>query len=92
MKPESVKVLNDQIEQKLKSLKYFEDRLDKWEGNAEDFLLKSLETRHYNTEEELNHLFYILLLEEPQVFKEKWSSIYDKMQEEKDKNLVMEKE
>ena len=82
MKPESLKILVDEINYKLGRIDFFNKELQEWKKQKDDLYDRAQRRLAKLIDEALN-LLQIMNLEEPEKFKEEWESIFEKLQKEK---------
>ena len=82
MKPESLKILVDEINYKLGRIDFFNKELQEWEKQKDD-LYDRAQRRLAKLIDEASNLLQIMNLEEPEKFKKEWESIFEKLQKEK---------
>jgi len=82
MKPESLKILVDEINYKLGRIDFFNKELQEWKKQKDD-LYDRAQRRLAKLIDEASNLLQIMNLEEPEKFKEEWESIFEKLQKEK---------
>ena len=81
MKPESLKILEGEINYKLGRIDFFNKELQEWKKQKDDLFDRAQRRLAKLIDETLN-LLKIINLEEPEKFKE-WEPIFEKLQKEK---------
>jgi hypothetical protein len=81
MKPESLKILEGEINYKLGRIDFFNKELREWKKQKDDLYDRAQRRLAKLIDETLN-LLQIMNLEEPEKFKE-WKSIFETLQREK---------